>query len=43
MSAESEAFERMYRSTYPAVRAYVARRVIAEDVDDVVAETFLAA
>ena len=43
MSVEVEGFERMYRSTYPAVRAYVARRVIAEDVDDVVAETFLAA
>lgn len=43
MGAESEAFERMYRSAYPAVRAYVRRRVAAEDVDDVVAETFLAA
>jgi len=36
-------FERLFRTHYPAVRAYVRRRATEERVDDIVAEVFLVA
>jgi RNA polymerase sigma-70 factor (ECF subfamily) len=44
MSDEREArFERLFRSNADAVRSYALRRCASEDVDDVLAETFLVA
>ena len=34
-------FDALFREHHPAVRAYARRRVPAEDVDDIVSETFL--
>ncbi|HEX6652604.1 MAG TPA: sigma factor, partial [Thermoleophilaceae bacterium] len=38
-----ERFERMFRDSYPLVRAYALRRAAPEGAQDVVAETFLVA
>ena len=43
MSEARAEFERMFREQYAAVRRYAARRVESAAVQDVVAETFLAA
>ncbi len=43
MSESREQFERVYRDCYAAVLRYTARRVAAEGVQDVVADTFLTA
>ena len=38
---EAERFERIYRSTYPALATYVRRRIQPTEVDDVLADLYL--